>query len=137
MNDMTGKIVIVTGANSGMGLATTSELAKSGAHVIMACRSQARGEAALRQAQQESGSSNIELMSLDLGSFDSIRAFASEYKAKYEHLDVLVNNAGVVTIQRELTKDGFEAMIGVNHLGHFLLTNELLEPLQRARQGGS
>ena len=72
MNDMTGKIVIVTGANSGMGLATTSELAKGGAHVIMACRSRDRGEAALRQAQQESGSSNIELMSLDLGSLTAL-----------------------------------------------------------------
>lgn len=135
MNDMTGKIVMITGANSGMGLATTVELAKSGAHVIMACRSQSRGEAALRQAQQESGSSNIELMTLDLGSFDSIRAFASEFKAKYDRLDVLVNNAGVVTIKRELTQDGYEAMMGVNHLGHFLLTNELLESLQHARQG--
>ncbi|MFE0556281.1 SDR family oxidoreductase [Paenibacillus sp. NPDC058910] len=135
MNDMTGKIIIVTGANSGMGLATTVELAKGGGHVVMACRSQVRGEAALRQALQESGSSKIELMTLDLGSFDSIRVFASDFKAKYDRLDVLVNNAGVVTLKRELTQDGYEAMMGVNHLGHFLLTNELLEPLQRARQG--
>lgn len=135
MNDMTGNIVIVTGANSGMGLATTIELAKMGAHVVMACRSQSRGETALQQAQQESGSTALELMTLDLGSFDSIRAFASDFRAQYDRLDVLVNNAGVVTIKRELTKDGYEAMIGVNHLGHFLLTNELLEPLQRARQG--
>ena len=85
----------------------------------MACRSQSRGEAALREAQQESGGSNIELMTLDLGSFDSIRAFASDFKAKYDRLDVLVNNAGVITIKRELTQDGYEAMMGVNHLGHF------------------
>ncbi|CAM3672677.1 MULTISPECIES: SDR family oxidoreductase [Paenibacillus] len=135
MNDMAGSIIIVTGANSGMGLATTIELAKLGAHVVMACRSQSRGEAALHQALEESGSTELELMTLDLGSFDSIRAFAADFKVKHNKLDVLVNNAGVVTIKRELTKDGYEAMIGVNHLGHFLLTNELLEPLQRARQG--
>lgn len=132
---MTGKIAIVTGANSGMGLATTIELAKMGAHVIMACRSQSRGAAALQEAQQESNGSRIELMTLDLGDFDSIRAFASDFKAKYDRLDVLVNNAGVVALKRELTKDGYEAMLGVNHLGHFLLTNELLEHLQHARQG--
>lgn len=135
MRDMTGKIAIVTGANSGMGLATTIELAKMGAHVIMACRSQSRGAAALQEAQQESNGSRIELMTLDLGDFDSIRAFASDFKAKYDRLDVLVNNAGVVALKRELTKDGYEAMLGVNHLGHFLLTNELLEHLQHARQG--
>ncbi|MGG3283724.1 SDR family oxidoreductase [Paenibacillus solani] len=135
MSDMTGKIAIVTGANSGMGLATTIELAKMGAHVIMACRSQSRGAAAFREAQQESNSSRIELMTLDLGDFDSIRAFASNFKAKYDRLDVLVNNAGVVALKRELTNDGYEAMLGVNHLGHFLLTNELLEHIQHARQG--
>lgn len=132
---MTGKIAIVTGANSGMGLATTIELAKMGAKVIMACRSQSRGAAALREAQQESKSSKIELMTLDLGDFDSIRAFASDFRVKYDSLDVLVNNAGVVALKRELTKDGYEAMLGVNHLGHFLLTNELFEHLQHARQG--
>jgi len=132
---MTGKIAIVTGANSGMGLATTIELAKMGAHVIMACRSQSRGAVALQEAQQKSNDSRIELMTLDLGDFNSIRAFASDFKAKHDRLDVLVNNAGVVALKRELTKDGYEAMLGVNHLGHFLLTNELLEHLQHARQG--
>lgn len=135
MSDMTGNIVVVTGANSGMGLATTIELAKMGAHVIMACRSQSRGAAALQKAQQESNGSKIELMTLDLGDFDSIRAFTADFKARYDKLDVLVNNAGVVTLKRELTKDGYEAMLGVNHLGHFLLTHELLEHLQHARQG--
>ncbi|MFC7678453.1 SDR family oxidoreductase [Paenibacillus sp. GCM10028914] len=132
---MSGKIVIVTGANSGMGLASTIELARLGAHVIMLCRNQARGETALEQARKESGSTDIELMNCDLGSLASIRSFAVAFKEKYGSLDVLLNNAGVVTVKRETTADGFEAMMGVNHLGHFLLTHELLELLFHARQG--
>lgn len=136
MSDMSGKIAIITGANSGMGLASTIALARMGAHVIMACRSQARGEAALEQAKQAcNGCGDIRLMQLDLGSFSSIRQFASEYQAQYDRLDVLLNNAGVVTIKRETTADGYEAMLGVNHLGHFLLTNLLLGPLKQAQQG--
>jgi retinol dehydrogenase-13 len=127
--------VIVTGANSGMGLATTVELARKGAHVIMLCRSQPRGELALVEARRQSGSERIELMLCDLGSLASIRAFADGFLAKHKVLDVLVNNAGVVTVKRQTTSDGFEAMTGVNHLGHFLLTQLLLEALIRAPQG--
>lgn len=133
--DISGKIILVTGANSGMGLASATELARRGAHVIMACRNQARGEAALEQARKDSGSTEIELMTCDLGSLASIRRFAAAFKEKYDRLDVLLNNAGVVAIKRETTADGFEAMMGVNHLGHFLLTHELLELLLRAPQG--
>lgn len=135
MGVMDGKIVIVTGANSGMGLATTIELAKLGAKVVMACRSEERGGIALKQAREAGGRSDIELMICDLGSLDSIRAFAAAYKERYGRLDVLVNNAGVVSLKRQTTKDGFESMIGVNHLGHFLLTHELLELLKAAPQG--
>ncbi|OPH53351.1 short-chain dehydrogenase [Paenibacillus ferrarius] len=127
--------VIVTGANSGMGLATTVALARKGAHVIMLCRSKQRGELALAEARQQSGSDRIELMLCDLGSLASIRAFAEDFLAKHQMLDVLVNNAGVVTVKRQTTSDGFEAMTGVNHLGHFLLTNLLLEAIVRAPQG--
>ena len=132
---MNGKIVIVTGANSGMGLATTVELARRGATVIMACRSQQRGEEALAKAQQQSGSLNIELMLCDLGSLVSIRRFAQEFTTKYPVLDILINNAGVVSIKRQLTADGFEMDLGVNHLGHFLLTNLLMDSLLLAGQG--
>ncbi|MBP2000713.1 NAD(P)-dependent dehydrogenase (short-subunit alcohol dehydrogenase family) [Paenibacillus shirakamiensis] len=132
---MKNKLVIVTGANSGMGLATTVELARQGATVIMACRNKERGEKALAEAKSRSGSSRIELMLLDLGSLRSIRAFAEAFTAKYEALDVLVNNAGVVSLKRQLTEDGFEVMLGVNHLGHFLLTRLLLDTLLRAEQG--
>lgn len=132
---MKGKVVIVTGANTGMGLAATVELARKGARVIMACRSQKRGEEALATAKQQSGSQEIELMLLDLSSLDSIRQFAQTFTSRYKVLDVLMNNAGVVTTKRQLTADGFEMDLGVNHLGHFLLTNLLLEPLKAAEQG--
>lgn len=89
----------------------------------------------MKQAIEGSGSKELELMTCDLGSLASIRSFAAAFKEKYDRLDVLLNNAGVVTIKRETTTDGFEAMMGVNHLGHFLLTLELLELLLRAPQG--
>ncbi|WP_054027052.1 SDR family oxidoreductase [Bacillus sp. FJAT-28004] len=132
---MTGKVVAVTGANSGMGLATTVELAKQGAHVVMICRSKERGEQAIEQARNQSGSNHIDLMTCDLGSFASIRNFTAAFKQKYSQLDVLINNAGVVSLKREMTSDGFESQIGINHLGHFLLTNELLDLIKSAPQG--
>ncbi|WP_233166486.1 SDR family oxidoreductase [Archangium sp. Cb G35] len=125
----------MTGANSGVGLATATELARMGATVVMACRSAARGEQALTEARQRSGSDKLELMLCDLGSLESIRNFARELQGQHPVLDVLVNNAGVITVKRETTRDGFESQLGVNHLGHFLLTNLLLEPLRRAPQG--
>ncbi|MCL6456894.1 MAG: SDR family oxidoreductase [Gorillibacterium sp.] len=132
---MNNKTVIVTGANSGMGLATTIELARQGAQVIMACRSVERGEVARAEAIRQSGSTSIELMTLDLGSLASIRAFAVAFYNKFPALDVLVNNAGVASLKRETTEDGFEVMLGVNHLGHFLLTNLLLDALKRSPEG--
>ncbi|MBV6713992.1 SDR family oxidoreductase [Paenibacillus chitinolyticus] len=132
---MKHKIMMVTGANSGMGLATTIALARQGAKVVMVCRSEERGQSALREAIAASGSGDIELMQCDLGSLRSIRSFAADFKSRYDHLDVLINNAGVVSLKRETTSDGFEVMMGVNHLGHFLLTNLLLGPLKRAEQG--
>ncbi|WNG55547.1 SDR family oxidoreductase [Archangium gephyra] len=132
---MKEKTVVVTGANSGVGLATATELARRGATVVMACRSAARGEQALKEARQRSGSDKLELMLCDLGSLESIRNFARELQGRHPVLDVLVNNAGVITVKRETTRDGFESQLGVNHLGHFLLTNLLLEPLRRAPQG--
>lgn len=128
-------IAIVTGANSGMGLATTIELARKGYHVIMACRSEQRGQEALQEALRQSNSTAIELMLCDLGSLDSIRKFAHSFNERYDMLDVLMNNAGVVMVKRKETSDGFEQSIGINHLGHFLLTLLLIPPLRRAQQG--
>lgn len=132
---MKGQTVLITGGNSGMGLATTIEMARRGAQVIMACRSRQRGEEALAEAKRQSGSDHITLMLCDLASFDSIRSFAEEFISKHPVLDVLINNAGVVTIGRELTSDGYEMDLGVNHLGHFLLTHLLLGTLKSAEQG--
>lgn len=132
---MKHRIAIVTGANSGMGLATSMELVHRGFHVIMACRNSDRGEKALQQVKQQSKTNDVEVMKCDLGSLENIRTFADQFKQRYQTLDVLVNNAGVVSLKRETTSDGFESMIGVNHLGHFLLTNLLLEQLKNAEQG--
>ncbi|RCX20554.1 NAD(P)-dependent dehydrogenase (short-subunit alcohol dehydrogenase family) [Fontibacillus phaseoli] len=132
---MRGKTVIVTGANSGMGLATTVELARRGAHVVMLCRNEERGRTAWEKAVQQSGSDRLEMMLCDLGSQESIRRLAAQVKDRHSVIDVLVNNAGVVSLKRELTAHGFESHLGINHLGHFLLTNLLLESLTRAEEG--
>ncbi|WP_057913795.1 SDR family oxidoreductase [Peribacillus muralis] len=132
---MNKKLAIVTGANSGMGLATVIALAKKGLHVIMLCRNEAKGRKALEMAKEESHSSSIELMIADLASIESIHRFAGAFKAKHDSLDLLINNAGVVTLKRQETKDGFESMLGVNHLGHFLLTNLLIDELKRSDDG--
>ncbi|TFE00763.1 SDR family oxidoreductase [Jeotgalibacillus sp. R-1-5s-1] len=129
------KVALVTGANSGMGLATTVELVKKGYHVVMMCRNTRRGKVAWISAKEKTRSEELTLMYGDLGSLESIREFAAEFKKKFSRLDVLVNNAGVVAVKRQLTDDGFESHLGVNHLGHFLLTNLLLDELKAADQG--
>src|ERR1700712_4236536 len=116
--DMTGRTVVVTGANSGIGAGTARELARAGAHVVLAVRDLARGEGA---AATMPGST--ELRRLDLADLASVRAFADGWDRP---LDVLVNNAGVMAVPERRTKDGFELQLGTNHLGHFALTNLLL-----------
>lgn len=132
---MNTKRVLITGANSGMGLASTIELAKRGYEVIMGCRNEERGQKALQEARDKSGSDQISLMKCDLGSLKHIREFAEKFNQKYDRLDVLLNNAGVVNLKRQETEDGFEMSIGVNHLGHFLLTHLLLDALKASPQG--
>ena len=124
---MQDKVVLVTGANSGTGKWTAIELANMGARLIILCRDSFRGEEALKDIKEISGSQNIELMICDLASLDSIREFCSLFKSKYKRLDVLINNAGVILPARHETEDGYELQFGVNHLGHFLLTNLLLD----------
>ncbi|MCT2534483.1 SDR family oxidoreductase [Aquibacillus koreensis] len=125
-----GHVAIITGANSGMGKATSIELAKTGATVVMVCRDQSRGDEARKEVQAKSGSNHVHLMLCDLGSLQSIRDFCAQFKQRFQRLDMLVNNAGVVLPGRHETKDGFELQFGVNHLGHFLLTNLLLDLLR-------
>jgi NAD(P)-dependent dehydrogenase (short-subunit alcohol dehydrogenase family) len=127
--DLTGKVMIVTGANSGIGYETAREFARKGAQTILACRSMDRAQAALDQIQAEIPDAPAEIMQLDLASLASVRQFADEFKAKYERLDVLVNNAGIMWAPYGLTEDGFEKHFGTNHLGHFALTGLLLDLL--------
>lgn len=127
---MQGKVVIVTGANSGIGKETALALAKKGANVVMVCRSPERGRAAQLDIIAESGNHNVDLLIADLSSQQSIRDLADEFRAKYDRLDVLVNNAGGMFSQRHLTVDGLEYTFALNHLAYFLLTNLLLDMLK-------
>ena len=124
-----GKIVIVTGANTGIGIQTVIDLARRGATVIMACRNLDKSTPALEKAKKESGSNDIVLMKLDLSSLKSVREFAEEFLSKYSRLNILINNAGIMGCPYGKTEDGFEMHIGTNHFGHFVLTNLLLKAL--------
>lgn len=125
-----GKTVIVTGSNTGIGKRAAVDLAKRGARVIMACRSRERGESAMEDVKKESGSNNVVFMPLDLASLKSVRNFADNYLKTEKRLDILINNAGLYMEGR--TEEGFGMMFGVNHLGHFLLTNLLLPRLKES-----
>lgn len=130
--DISGKVYIVTGANSGVGLETTRQLVKQGGHVIMACR---RPDAAEEEAQSLTGlKGSYGVMRLDLADLESVRNFVAEFLKRYDKLDALVCNAGLVTFGSEIerTKDGFEMAIGVSYFGHFLLTELLLDVLKRS-----
>jgi NAD(P)-dependent dehydrogenase (short-subunit alcohol dehydrogenase family) len=121
--DQSGRTAIVTGANSGLGLVTARELARAGARVILACRNTAKGDDAVAQIQLDVAGAEVEVAELDLGSLDSVRAFAD---AIDEEVDLLINNAGVMAPPRRETADGFELQFGTNHLGHFALTAGVL-----------
>lgn len=126
--DLSGRVYIVTGANSGSGLATTAQLVRQGATVVAACRRVAAGTAATQDLASERGS--VEVMELDLNSLDSVRRFVKAFKEAHGELHGLVNNAGVMNTPKGRTPDGFETQLGVNYLGHFLLTELLLETLK-------
>jgi NAD(P)-dependent dehydrogenase (short-subunit alcohol dehydrogenase family) len=129
----TGKLAIVTGANSGIGYVTARELARAGAQVILACRADAKGGRAVEDIRREAPGALVTYMKLDLASLASVRDFAARVKDGYGALDILVNNAGVMALPaRRETLDGFEMQIGVNFLGHFALTALLLPILMKA-----
>ncbi|XP_040050408.1 dehydrogenase/reductase SDR family member 13 isoform X1 [Gasterosteus aculeatus] len=126
---LNGKTVIVTGSDTGIGKATALELAKRGARVILACSNKDKAESAAFDIRTESGNNQVVFMQLDLASLKSVRCFAETFLKTEPRLDILINNAGVMGPGR--TEDGFGMALGVNHLGHFLLTNLLLEKLQQ------
>ncbi len=113
------------------GKETAIDLAKRGAKVIIACRNKQKGNDALVDIKEKSGSSNVHLRLLDLASFASIRAFAADFIMSESRLDVLINNAGIMACPFWRTEDGFQIQFGVNHLGHFLLTNLLLDLVEK------
>lgn len=127
-----GKIVLITGANTGIGKETAIDLARRGGKIYIACRNKVRGENALNDIRKQSGNENVHLLLLDLASLKSIREFSKKFHQLENKLDILVNNAGLLTQKRSVTEDGFEMHMGVNHLGHFLLTNLLLDMLKAA-----
>ena len=127
---MQSKICMVTGATSGMGKATAVALAQMGATVILVARNQSKGEAVRDEIRTQSGNMNVEVMLADLSSQQSVRELATAFQQNYQHLHVLVNNAGGIFFTRETTVDGVEMTLAVNHLAPFLLTNLLLDVLK-------
>jgi len=131
--DLSGRTFVVTGGNSGIGYEAARVLARRGGRVVLACRDPGKAKAALDAIASESRSAAAEALPLDLASLASVRAFAEAFRARYEALDVLINNAGVMALPRRQTADGFEMQLGTNHLGHFALTGLLLERLLESR----
>jgi NAD(P)-dependent dehydrogenase (short-subunit alcohol dehydrogenase family) len=129
---MHGKTCMITGASSGIGRATALELARSGATLVLVCRDRTRGEATVAEIAEQTANREVTLLLADLGVQREIRRLADEFLATDRPLHVLVNNAGIVNLQRTVTADGIETTFAVNHLGYFLLTNLLLERLCRS-----
>jgi len=128
-----GRVAVVTGANSGLGLITALELGRAGAQVVMACRDLQRGENALTSVRTQVPAANVALAQLDLADLSSVRKFAEGFAAEHSGLDLLINNAGVMAMPESKTADGFEMHIGTNHLGHYALTGLLFEKLLARR----
>ncbi|QGV79161.1 oxidoreductase [Streptomyces ficellus] len=131
--DLTGRVFVVTGANSGLGLATTRALARRGGHVILAVRDEGRGRRAAADVTAGLPDARLEVRRLDLADLDSVHAFAGALRADHPRLDVLVNNAGVMAPPRSLSAQGHELQFAANHLGHFALTGLLLDKLGAGR----
>ena len=131
MND---KTVLITGANDGIGRATAEKVAARGAHVVLACRDDAKAQRVAKAIMESTGNHNVDTLPIDLSSLASVKAASEEFLAEHPRVDVLINNAGVYTDSLELSEDGYELQFAVNHLGHFLLTLNLLPAIQCCRQ---
>lgn len=132
MPDLSGRIALITGANSGIGFEAGRQLARKRAHVVLACRDLQKAESAARAIRQETPDASLESIRLDLADLASVRACAEETTSRHSRIDILCNNAGVMALPYRVTADGFEMQIGTNHYGHFALTGLLLEPLLAA-----
>ncbi|HXQ60427.1 MAG TPA: SDR family oxidoreductase [Acidimicrobiales bacterium] len=135
VDDMTGKTVVITGGNSGIGKETAVALARAGATTLITARDRGRGEAAVADIRSRSGNDRVDVVVFDLGDLGSVRAGATQILEKCPRLDVLVNNAGIVLSDRRMTVDGYESTFAVNHLGPFLLTQLLLDAVTASPQG--
>jgi NAD(P)-dependent dehydrogenase (short-subunit alcohol dehydrogenase family) len=127
IKDQTGKVVVITGATSGIGLEAARELARKSARVILAIRNLEKGRDAGKDIMGEVPEAQLDVMELDLASLKSVRSFAADFKDRYDRLDILLNNAGIMMVPYGLTEDGFELQFGTNHLGHFALTGLLMD----------
>lgn len=134
ISDLSGKVIIVTGGNSGLGYESVKAFAMKGAEVILASRSYEKGEQALIEILKDVPEGKIKVMQLDLSDLESVKKFASEYKLAHEKLDVLLNNAGIMMTPYFTTKDGFEGQLGTNHLGHFALTGLLMDVILKTKK---
>jgi len=132
--DQHGRIAIVTGANTGLGYETAQALAAKGTHVILACRDRSKAEAARQKIIAYHPASNVEVRLIDTGNLQSVRQFADAFHRDFDQLDLLINNAGIMITPHFVTPDGFESQLGVNYLGHFLLTGLLLPTMTKTPQ---
>ena len=132
--DQSGKKYVITGANSGIGLETARIIADRGAQVVMACRNAEKAAAACDDIRATVPDADLQIVALDLGSLDSVRAAADELNSADQPIDVLINNAGIMAVPKGVTPDGFELQLGTNHLGHFALTGLLIGTILRSEQ---
>ncbi|MCA9646196.1 MAG: SDR family oxidoreductase [Myxococcales bacterium] len=130
-----GRVAIVTGSNSGIGFETARVLGAHGARVVLACRNTAKAEEALGRIKSQHREAQVEVLTLDLSSLESVKDFAQRFRADYGRLDLLINNAGVMMPPFGKTKEGFELQFGTNHLGHFALTAHLIDLVNAAPDG--
>lgn len=133
LNRLDGKTVLITGGNTGLGYETALDLAKRGARIILACRDMEKANEAADKIRNLTNNKKIETGRLDLADLSSVRQFSKEMTSKLNRLDILINNAGIMMCPYWKTKDGFEMHFGTNHLGHFLLTNELLDLIKKTK----
>jgi len=135
MHQLAGRTFVVTGANTGIGKETVRDLARRGAHVILACRSEAKTRPVIDELAAESPQARLEFIALDLGDLASVRACAAELLRRDQPIHVLINNAGLASVRGQ-TKDGFELAFGTNHLGHYLFTRLLLDRIRHSAAPG-